>query len=211
MTYGRFVFAFALLMLLAGVGISRWVLGPMFANPSDPSVLVAAAPTRTPSPPPAARKRPGFEPHHVTRPRAAVRPTPTPTPHPTSTPLPTPTQVTGIVTLARYWVGTLQARSGQTIAVGYVIDNETGHTARTMLGASLKSARSLTWAGSALSDPAHDVVAVVPPGVSTHVRYFTLPPGLRPGLYDVAWGLRDSATGQRDALVAAPAALRVVG
>jgi hypothetical protein len=209
MTYGRFVFAFALLMLLAGVGISRWVFGPLFAKPSEPSMLIAAAPTRTVTSHPVIRKSRGR--HPVARPRLAPRSTSTPTPRPSATPLPTPSPTSGIVTLARYWVGTLQARSGQTIAIGYVIDNETGRTARTMLGASLKSAHSLSWASSALSDPGHDVVAVVPPGVSTHVRYFTLPPGLRPGVYDVAWGLRDSLTGRRDALVASSGALRVLG
>ena len=55
-----------------------------------------------------------------------------------------------------------------------------------------------------ISDPSHDVVAVVPPGISQHVRYFTLSPGLRAGAYDIAWGLRNPSTGSRVALVAAP-------
>lgn len=131
---------------------------------------------------------------------------PTPTPAPTALPTPSPTP--GIVTLVRYWVGTPDARHGQTISVGYVIDNATGHTAEMMLGASIKGDNVLSWAAS-LSDPAHDVVADVPPGVSTHVRYFTLPAGLKPGEYAVAWGLRDAVTGERTALVAAPSALQV--
>jgi hypothetical protein len=112
------------------------------------------------------------------------------------------------VALARYWVGSQLARGGQTVSIGYVIDNETGHTARVWLGASIKGSRVLGWAAG-LSDPSHDVVAIVPPGVSTHVRFFTLPPNLYPGVYDVAWGLRSARTGLRDALVTAYAALRV--
>jgi hypothetical protein len=94
------------------------------------------------------------------------------------------------------------------IEVGYVIDNGTGRTASIMLGASIKADHVSTWADS-VSDPAHDVIAVVPPGLSTHYRYFALSPALRPGPYDVAWGLRDEHTGERDALAASSAALRV--
>jgi hypothetical protein len=79
-----------------------------------------------------------------------------------------------------------------------------------MLGASVKSNRSLSWAGGSFSDPSRDVIATVPPGISTHIRYFAIPPGIHPGTYDVAWGLRDAATGQRDALVAASSVLRVI-
>ena len=56
----------------------------------------------------------------------------------------------------------------------------------------------------------HDVVAIAPPGVSTHLRYFTLASSLRPGAYDVGWGLRDAATGQSVAFLAAPGTLRVM-
>jgi hypothetical protein len=77
-----------------------------------------------------------------------------------------------------------------------------------MLGASIKPSSVATW-GRSISDPFHDVVAVVPPGVTTHVRYFTLAHGLHPGQYDVAWGLRNAATGSPVALVAAPVSLRV--
>jgi hypothetical protein len=78
-----------------------------------------------------------------------------------------------------------------------------------MLGASIKAARDLSWITAGISDPADDIVATVPPGVSTHLRYFTLPGAARSGAYDVAWGLRDALTGQRLGLVFAPAVLRV--
>ena len=112
--------------------------------------------------------------------------------------------------LTSYWVNQSVARDGRTIALGYVIDNGTGQTMRIMLGASLKSSRTLSWAAQSVNDPYHDVVAVVPPGVSTHIRYFTLPSGVRPGHYDVAWGLRNAASGIREGLVAAPSALQIV-
>lgn len=127
---------------------------------------------------------------------------------PSATPLPSPTP-SGIVTLANYWVGSTSSRAGSTIAVGYEIDNQTGATARIELGASVKASSRLNWATDSISDPSHDVVAIVPPGISRHVRYFTLSPGLRSGSYDVAWGLRDPTTGGRVALVAAHSALRV--
>jgi hypothetical protein len=114
----------------------------------------------------------------------------------------------GIVVLSRYWVSSAVARAGTTIGVGYVIENGTGSTQHVLLGASIKPGRVLSWLSS-ISDPSHDVVATVPPGVSTHIRYFTLSSRLRPGAYDVAWGLRDAATGRRDAIVAAPSALEV--
>lgn len=119
-----------------------------------------------------------------------------------------PAPATGAVSLSRYWVGSLRAQRGNTIEVGYVINNPTGHPARVLLGASLKSSQALGWATSAVNDPAHDVVAVVPPGISTHIRFFTLPSSLHPGRYDVAWGLRNYRTGQREALVVAQSALK---
>ncbi|HEX6508904.1 MAG TPA: hypothetical protein VF221_14850 [Chloroflexota bacterium] len=161
--------------------------------------------------------------HHALRARPATRTAATPTPmpvkkkptaRPTATALPRPTPTTtptGVITLTNYWVGATTARAGNTIAVGYVIDNQTGHTARVELGASVMPVSRLNWATSSISDPAHDVVAVVPPGVSTHVRYFSLAPRLKAGSYSVAWGLRDAATGQRVALSAAADALRVQG
>jgi hypothetical protein len=119
-----------------------------------------------------------------------------------------PSPTVGIVTLTRYWISATRARRGTTIGVGYVIDNATGRTNAIMLGASIKSVNTLSWL-EAINDTSHDVVATVPPGETTHSRYFTLPRTLRPGWYDVAWGLRDAATGARDAVVAADAVLRV--
>ena len=132
----------------------------------------------------------------------------TPTPSPSATPAASPTP-SGTVTLANYWVGSTTGHPGTTIEVGYVIDNQTGVTARVELGASVKASSQLNWATDSVSDPSHDVVAVVPPGISRHVRYFTLSPGLRAGPYDIAWGLRNPSTGSRVALVAAPSALYV--
>jgi hypothetical protein len=113
------------------------------------------------------------------------------------------------VTLANYWVGSTTTHPGTTIAVGYVIDNQTGKTAHVELGASVKASSQLSWAADSVSDPSHDVIAVVPPGISRHVRYFTLSPGLRAGSYDIAWGLRNPSTGRRVALVAASSALHL--
>jgi hypothetical protein len=115
---------------------------------------------------------------------------------------------TGEVALSNYWVNGQTARSGQTIAIGYLIRNDTGRTERIMLGASLKPRSALSWT-AAINDPYHDVVAVVPPGATVHVRYFTLPAGLRPGTYDVAWGLRDAASGRRLGLAFAPSVVTV--
>jgi hypothetical protein len=112
------------------------------------------------------------------------------------------------VALSNYWVNGQSARSGQTIAVAYVIRNDTGRTERIMLGASLKARSAPSWT-AAINDPYHDVVAVVPPGSTVHVRYFTLPSRLRPGTYDVAWGLRDVATGRRLGLAFAPSVVTV--
>lgn len=139
--------------------------------------------------------------HHAT---ATARATATALPSPSPTP-------SGIVTLTNYWVDSATSHPGSTIAVGYVIDNQTGATARIELGASVKASSRLSWARDSISDPSHDVVAVVPPGISQHVRYFTLSTGLRAGSYDIAWGLRNPSTGSRVALVAAPKALRVQG
>lgn len=132
------------------------------------------------------------------------------TPHPTATPHPTPQPTTGTIVLTNYYVTSSSARTGQTVSVVYTIDNGTGHTVHLMLGASIKSMRVANWAAGAINDPSHDVVAVAPPGITTHLRYFTLAPSLRPGAYDVGWGLRDAATGQSVAFLAAPGALRVM-
>jgi hypothetical protein len=162
----------------------------------------SASSTVTPLPAPTPRKGPTAT--------ATISATSTVTATKTPVATPTSTQTSGTVTLANYWVATPHARRGQTIAVGFIINNGSGHTLHLMLGASIKSDRVQSWAYS-LSDPAHDVVAVVPPGMSTHIRYFTLPSALKAGAYDVAWGLRHAGSGRRAALVAADAVLRVSG
>jgi hypothetical protein len=139
-----------------------------------------------------------------------MRPTASPRPSATALATLSPT-ATGMVTLTNYWVGSATSHPGSTIAVGYVIDNQTGAPAHVELGASVKASGQLSWATDSISDPSHDVVAVVPPGISQHVRYFTLSSGLRAGSYDIAWGLRNPSTGSRVALVAASKALRVQG
>jgi hypothetical protein len=115
----------------------------------------------------------------------------------------------GVITLTNYWVATYRARRGRTLAFGYVIDNGTGAMVRLFLGASIKATHTPSWATGTISDPAHDVVATVPPGTTTHVRFFSLSSDLQPGVYDVAWGLRDAITGRRVTLVTAPGVLRV--
>lgn len=177
----------------------------------------AATSTSTPVPhisrtvPPTRTVLPTLTP--VVLPTVTVSPTSTPmasTATPTATPLPSPTPVPtrGIVTLESYWVGSTSAARGSTISLGYVINNGTGRTERISLGASIKPSSTASWAQS-INDVAHDVVAVIPPGVSTHVRYFTLSPSLSPGTYDVAWGLRNADSGARVALVSAAASFTV--
>jgi hypothetical protein len=115
------------------------------------------------------------------------------------------------VRLSNYWVASTSARPGQTLTVHYVIENSTGVTLRLWLGASIKPVRIARWSAEAISDPEHDVVATVPVGLTTHMRYFTLSPQLSPGIYDVAWGLRDGRTGERVTLATATGVLRVGG
>jgi hypothetical protein len=115
----------------------------------------------------------------------------------------------GTVTLVRYWIGTTVAHPGGIMSVGYVINNGTGRTERLMLGASIKPSRALSWASATISDPSRDVVATVLPGASIHSRFFAIPTNLRPGTYDVAWGLRDADTGARQAVVFSPGVLQI--
>lgn len=253
MSFIRWVFLLALVMLIAGIFIGQRLLGPMFTarslgGPGNIAAIVTTTTrsTRTPAPKPTVMDRalpptskpalipttvapsptaitapsatiapaptPGLAPHHpIGHRRSRLRsqyPRPTSTALPTAAPLPTSTALSGVVALERYWIGTPSARAGTVISVGYVIDNGTGHTARIMLGASLKSSQTVGWIAS-IADPSHDVVAAVLPGVSTHIRYFTLPSHLRAGAYDIAWGLRNALNGRRDALVFASAALYV--
>jgi hypothetical protein len=109
-----------------------------------------------------------------------------------------------------YWVAHERVPCGQRLAIGYVIDNATGATTRLWLGASIKPTGTPDWSTGIINDPAHDVVAIVAPGVTTHVRFFRLSAALHPGLYDVAWGLRDALTGRRVVLVAASRVVTVV-
>lgn len=237
MTFARVVFAFALLMLGAGIASSRYLFGPIFES-RGPATLISAAPVKKAAEPTATQAQPTATTGATTLSHPTVRPTAIPTVRPTvhprvrkaarvmprprvlrrrhvlkptatSLPQPTSTPMTGTVALARYWVGSVQARRGQTVEVGYVINNGTGHWARVVLGASIKGTTTLSWVSGSVSDPSHDVVAIVPPGISTHIRYFTLPTGIRPGAYDTAWGLRDARTGRREALVTAPGVLKV--
>ncbi|HLJ65726.1 MAG TPA: hypothetical protein VKX16_00020 [Chloroflexota bacterium] len=221
MTLARSAFGGAFLLIIAGSLAARSAVAPLFhgLGSSGPRSVLAARDTPKASPSlivisPAHPSPGSTTPSPVER-RRIGRPAPTPTPpatlRPTSTPAPSATPASGTLALLRYWVGTPAARPGQTIEVGYVIDNGTGRTMHEVLGVSLKSSRALSWATSAVSDPGHDVVATVLPGTSTHIRFFTLPPGLRPGWYDVAWGLRSPITGARVGLVFAPTALRVRG
>lgn len=216
MTLTRAVFVAVLLTPIIGLIGSHYVVSAMLGGDAAPAFAPRAtlAPTReahrhTAVPTTSSTQLPALQ--------AAMRSTSTPTPKPrvTRTPRPAatatvmPTPTAGIITLARYWIGTTVARHGSTISFGYVIDNATGQSAELMLGASIKSSRTLSWVGTAISDPAHDVVATVPPGVTTHTRYFTIPSRLKPGSYDVAWGLRNSTTGQSVAVVSSIASLSV--
>lgn len=238
MTFTRAVFVFAFAMLALGLVGSRALAAYLFpglqgppssrivaivnTSTSRPATKRTAIPTRTlaptvgphrapTTPPTPSPTRTSPSPTSTRAPRVKATPTATASATPTviATATATPTPTIGIVTLARYWIATQQARTGQTIEIGYVIDNETGRAAHVLLGASLKSTRALSWASASIDDPPHDVVAVVPPGISTHVRFFTLPSDIHRGAYDVAWGLRDTTTGERDALVTAADALRV--
>jgi hypothetical protein len=128
------------------------------------------------------------------------------TPTASATALASPTA--GTATLTRYWLRKTVARVGETISVSYAIDNASGHEMSLALGVSMKASSSPSWI-AAFADPAHDVTAAVAPGSSTHERFFTLPPGLAPGSYDVAWGLRDSA-GQQVTVVSTAGALHIV-
>lgn len=125
-------------------------------------------------------------------------------PFPTTVPA-VPT--TSTVRLINYWLASVHARRGQTVSLVYVFNNATGAPVRLWLGASLKRPAVPEWGAGAINDPAHDTIALVPPGVSVYTRYFTLTASLRPGAYDVAWSVRDPDTGQRIALVAADKAL----
>ena len=218
MRFARGIFLMAIGTLVIGFLVGRSLIGPLFSSDAGSGASVAAQLSDTPTATPvrvaapataAPTARPTSTPATRLTTRLTRRRTPTPRPSVTPTASPKPTPTPGTVTLDRYWIATQRARRGRTVEIGYVIDNGTGQVARVMLGVSLKTNRALDWATQSISDPAHDVVATVPVGINTHYRFFSLPDSLRPGMYDVAWGLRDAASGRRDALVFAPAVLRV--
>jgi hypothetical protein len=197
MSFARAVFVFALFTPILGATGSRFVVSAILGQ--SPQTVVApgapALPTRVIIP--------------VSTP---VRATPPPswatvaTVSSTSTPAASSTADT--LTLTRYWLGGATAHPGSTVSVKYAIDNGTGQQQQVSLGVSMKATSDPSW-GSAFADPAHDVTAIVSPGSSTHERFFTLPPTLAPGAYDVSWGLRDAA-GNQLAVVATAAVLHVV-
>src|SRR5947208_2122105 len=180
MTFARGIFLFALMMFTVGVVGSKLTARVLLAGPPEPTMQLI--PTYTPSPRREARARPRHAvkrtptaratkpptatatvavsptPTLVPTATAALTPTPLPSPSFTPTALATPSPTAGTVTLARYWVNEMQARPGQTIAIGYVISNDTSKTVNIMLGASVKSSTTATWA-AAINDPGHDVVA----------------------------------------------------
>src|SRR5579859_492747 len=200
-------------MLVAGFFASRMVADYLFGNTSAQTIsVVAESSSHTATPTLAASPTARVRALATATPGFRMLPTRTPTPRPTATAIssPTPTPTSGAVTLTSYWVGTRSVRRGQMVEIGYVISNGTGHAARVFLGASVKSSTLSNWATGALSDTAHDVIAIVPPGTSTHVRYFAFPSRARPGAYDVAWGRRDARSGVREALVTAAAAVDVI-
>lgn len=114
----------------------------------------------------------------------------------------------GAATLSKYWLDQTEAHAGDTITVRYDIQNGTGRLMYIGLGVSMKPSSSPSWI-SAVTDPAHNVTAAVPPGTSSHTRYFTLPSGMASGSYDVAWGITDSSGRQID-VDSSPGALRIV-
>jgi hypothetical protein len=124
-------------------------------------------------------------------------------------PVPTATPVGEAIRLRNYWISPENIRPGQTLSLHYVIDNESGTTQRAVLGASIKSMGVGGWTTSAISDPPHDVVAILPAGTSIHLRYFRVPSDIPLGRYDIAWGLLSPVTFQRIALVAADGGLTV--
>ncbi len=171
-----------------------------------PVTVVVASPG--PSPTPIARPHPTatVHPQPETAVLAAGGPLP---PNLSEQPVvPIPQAAPGSIRLTNYWINRRSITVGELLALTYVIDNTTGMTARVWLGASLMPASDHNWAADAINDQMHDVVAVAPPGLSTHLRYFTVRRGLHIGLYDVAWGLL-SLTHRPLALVTVPEELAV--
>jgi len=82
-------------------------------------------------------------------------------------------------------VSSTNVNPGDTIQLGYKIDNVSPFTLRIWLGATLTSP-----SGSQINDPAHDVIVLVP-GYSHQYWYrdFAIPTSAQPGLYDITYAL----------------------
>jgi hypothetical protein len=74
---------------------------------------------------------------------------------------------------------------GNTIQLGYMIDNISPSTLKIWLGATLTGP-----SGNQINDPAHDVIVSVP-GYSHQYwyRYFTIPTSAPPGVYDITYAI----------------------
>lgn len=218
-------FLAASLILAASILAAHAVASSFLGAHRIAAPSIASAPTATPQAPSPIPVTPEIA-TGTPRPKPTIRPTPTiavpvqivapapaaganPVAYVAATAPPTVNPSTSSVRLDNYWVGVRQARPGTTVSVAYVIDNRTGITVRLQLGVSIKPAWALDWATQSISDPAHDVTALVPPGTTLHLRYLTIPLRLRPGAYDVAWWLR-SLSGNRISLVTAPHVLRII-
>lgn len=201
-------FLLAFTMLVLGFLLGLFAFGPLFRSGSVRTFVpiwrasFSAAPPASPIGPPPSSPIP--------KPRTSTPIPPTRPPPPTQAPLPTvpPTLSPISVNIQSYSLDASWVRPGQTVAVRYAIVNNSGRTVDVLLGASLKPSRIAGW-GAAINDPSHDIVAAVPPGTSYHLRYFTVPPTLRAGTYDAAWGLKAASTGAPEALVTSAAAIRV--
>jgi hypothetical protein len=79
---------------------------------------------------------------------------------------------------------TANANPGDTIQLGYNIDNISPFTLRIWLGA------SLTGPSGSLSDPSHDVIVYVPGYTHQfYYRLFSIPTTTQPGTYDITYAL----------------------
>lgn len=202
MSLARALFVFALFTPVLSATGSKFVVSAILGQ-SPQTVVAPGAPVAAALP--VRAMVPISTPAHAT---------PSPTPNTTAGPTPsatassTPSATSDTITLTRYWLGQTSAHPGDTILVEYAVSNGTGRPAQLTLGMSMKASSAPGW-GSGFADPSHDVTATVPPGNSTHERYFALPATLAPGGYDVAWGLKDS-TGAQVTVVSATDALHVV-
>jgi len=80
---------------------------------------------------------------------------------------------------------TASANPGDTIQLGYNIDNLSPFTLKVWLGATLTSP-----SGSQINDAAHDALVTVPGNTHQYYyRLFTIPSGAAPGAYDVTYAI----------------------